>query len=36
MDFFELVDRIQDVLTLIGVPVAIYLLIKIYLRVKRL
>jgi len=36
MDVFETIDRIQDIITLIAVPVAVYLLIKIYLKVKKL
>ncbi len=33
MEIWEIIDRIQDVITLIGVPIAIYLLYKIYRKV---
>ena len=32
---WEWIDRIQDLITLIGVPVAVYLLVKIYIRVSK-
>jgi len=32
---WEYIDRIQDVLTLIGMPIAIYLLWKIWKNAKR-
>lgn len=36
MDIFETIDRIQDIITLIAIPIAVYLLIKIYLKVRKL
>jgi len=32
IDYWEWIDRIQDLITLIGVPIAVYLLWKIYVR----
>lgn len=32
---FELIDKIQDIITLIGVPVATYLLLRIYIKINR-
>jgi len=36
MDIYEWIDRIQDIITLIAIPIAVYLLIRIYLKVKKL
>jgi hypothetical protein len=32
---FEWIDRVQDIMTLIGTPVAIWLLLKVYLNSRR-
>jgi len=32
---WEWIDRVQDLITLIGVPVAIYLLARIYIKVMK-
>ena len=32
---WEWIDRIQDILTLIGVPIAVYLLIRIYINTRK-
>ena len=34
-EIWEWIDRVQDILTLIGVPIAIYLLWSVYRKVKK-
>lgn len=35
MDIFEIIDKAQDVMTSIAIPIAVYLLIKIYNNTKK-